>query len=122
MIKIIGVRFKSGGKVYYFNPNGLSAKKDEYVVVETARGIEMGKVVIEEKEISEENINKPLKDVIRVATAEDIAISKANSEKEKEAYAICLEKIRNHNLEMKLVEVEYTFDGSKILFYFTAEG
>jgi len=122
MIKIIGVRFKTGGKVYYFNPNDLPAKKDEYVVVETARGIEMGKVVIEEKEVSEENINKPLKDVIRIATAEDIALSEANREKEKEAYAICLEKIRNHNLEMKLIEVEYTFDGSKILFYFTAEG
>ena len=122
MIKIIGVRFKSGGKVYYFNPNGLPAKKDEYVIVETARGIEMGKVVIEEKEISEENISKPLKDVIRLATPEDVAISKANREKEKAAFDICLEKIKDHNLEMKLIEVEYTFDGSKILFYFTAEG
>lgn len=122
MVKIIGVRFKSGGKVYYFNPNGLPAKKDEYVIVETARGIEMGKVVIEEKEISEEKINKPLKDVLRVATPEDISVSAANREKEKEAYNICLEKIKNHNLEMKLIEVEYTFDGSKILFYFTAEG
>lgn len=122
MVKIIGVRFKSGGKIYYFSPNGLPAKKDDWVVVETARGIEMGKVVIEEKEISEEKINKPLKDVIRIATKEDIAASEANRKKEKEAFDICLEKIKKHNLEMKLIEVEYTFDGSKVLFYFTAEG
>ena len=122
MIKIIGVRFKSGGKVYYFNPNGLPAKKDEYVIVETARGIEMGKVVIEEKDISEESISKPLKDVIRIATQQDIEIVELNRKKEKEAFAICLEKIREHNLEMKLIEVEYTFDNSKVLFYFTAEG
>ncbi|MBE7015841.1 MAG: stage 0 sporulation protein [Ruminococcaceae bacterium] len=122
MVNIIGVRFKSGGKVYYFNPNGLSVKKDDRVIVETSRGIEMGKVVIEEKEISEESINNPLKDVIRLATEDDIATAEANRIREKEAFGICLEKIKNHNLEMKLVEVEYTFDGSKILFYFTAEG
>ena len=122
MIKIIGVRFKSGGKVYYFNPGELKPKKEQYVVVETARGIEMGKVIIEEKEISEESINKPLKDVIRIATEADISTAEANRKKEKEAYDICLEKIRAHGLEMKLIEVEYTFDGSKILFYFTADG
>lgn len=122
MIKIVGVRFKSGGKVYYFNPNGLPVKKNEYVIVETSRGIEMGKVVIAEKELSEDSINKPLKDVIRIATPEDIAFSEANHSREKEAFSICQEKIKKHGLEMKLVEVEYTFDGSKILFYFTAEG
>lgn len=122
MINIIGVRFKSGGKVYYFNPNGLTVKKDDNVIVETSRGMEMGKVVIEEKEISEESINAPLKDVVRIATEADVKVAEANRIKEKEAFGICLEKIKDHNLEMKLVEVEYTFDGSKILFYFTAEG
>ncbi|MCR4718390.1 MAG: stage 0 sporulation family protein [Firmicutes bacterium] len=122
MTKIVGVRFKPAGKIYHFNPAGLEIKKNDYVIVETARGIELGKVVVEEKEISAEQVVKPLKDVIRIATDEDLKISEQNKQKEKEAFAICLEKIKKHGLEMKLIEVEYTFDGSKILFYFSADG
>lgn len=122
MIKIVGVRFKQAGKIYHFNPAGLKINKDDFVVVETARGIELGKVVVAEKEIDEEHITKPLKDVIRIATAEDLKLSEQNRQKEKEAFNICLEKIKNHGLEMKLIEVEYTFDRSKILFYFSADG
>ena len=122
MAKIVGVRFKPAGKIYHFNPAGLHINKNDFVVVETARGIELGKVVVAEKEIDAEHITKPLKDVIRIATAEDLKLSEQNREKEKEAFNICLEKIKNHGLEMKLIEVEYTFDRSKILFYFSADG
>lgn len=122
MAKVVGVRFKPVGKIYHFNPAGFEIKKGDHVIVETARGIELGKVVVETKEISPDNINKPLKDVIRIATEEDLRHAEANKAKEQEAFAICLEKIKNHNLEMKLIEVEYTFDGSKILFYFSADG
>ncbi|HAL63372.1 MAG: stage 0 sporulation family protein [Firmicutes bacterium] len=122
MTKIVGVRFKPVGKIYHFNPAGLNINKNDYVVVETARGIELGKVVVAEKEISEEQITKPLKDVIRIATEEDLKTAEENKQKEKEAFDICLEKIKKHGLEMKLIEVEYTFDGSKILFYFSADG
>ena len=122
MPKIVGVRFKQAGKIYHFNPAGFQIKKNDNVIVETARGIELGKVVVEEKELNPEQITKPLKDVIRIATEADLKIAEENRKKEKEAFAICLEKIKKHGLEMKLIEVEYTFDGSKILFYFSADG
>ena len=122
MTKIVGVRFKPAGKIYYFDPAGFEIKKDKFVVVETARGIEMGEVIIEPCDIKDENVIKPLKSVLRLATDEDIKNREKNKEKEKSAYKICEEQIKKHNLEMKLVEVEYTFDGSKVLFYFTADG
>ena len=122
MAKIVGVRFKPAGKIYHFNPAGLHINKNDFVIVETARGVELGKVVVAEKEIDAEHITKPLKDVIRIATQDDLRLSEQNRAKEKEAFDICLEKIKNHGLEMKLIEVEYTFDRSKILFYFSADG
>lgn len=122
MANIVGVRFKEVGKVYYFDPMNLDVKKDDCVIVETARGIEMGRVVFGTKSVSEEEIIKPLKSIIRIADEHDMEIKKSNEEKQKEAYNICLEKIKKHGLEMKLVDVEYTFDASKILFYFTADG
>lgn len=122
MTKIVGVRFKPVGKIYHFNPAGFDIKKNDFVIVETARGIELGRVVVEEKEISDDQITKPLKNVIRIATAADLKTAEQNKIKEKEAFDICLEKIKKHELEMKLIEVEYTFDGSKILFYFSADG
>lgn len=122
MTKIVGVRFKQAGKVYYFDPAGLEIKKGRFVVVETARGVELGEVVIEPCEISEENVVKPLKSVLRIATETDLKNRETNKEKEKAAFSICSEQIKKHGLDMKLVEVEYTFDGSKVLFYFTADG
>lgn len=122
MANIVGVRFKEVGKVYYFDPVNLDVKNDDCVIVETARGIEMGRVVFGTKSVSEEEIIKPLKSIIRIADEHDMEIKKSNEEKQKEAYNICLEKIKKHGLEMKLVDVEYTFDASKILFYFTADG
>lgn len=122
MTKIVGVRFKSAGKVYYFDPAEYEIKKGGFVVVETARGTELGEVVIAPCEIKDENVVKPLKSVLRVANARDMEIREKNKQKEKEAFGICCEQIKKHKLEMKLVEVEYTFDGSKVLFYFTADG
>ncbi len=122
MINVIGVRFKPAGKTYYFNPYDLDIRQGDFVIVETARGIEYGEVVMSRKAIEDEQFHKPVKGVLRVATAEDTKKFNKNKEFEKEAYKICLEKIQKHNLEMKLVEVEYTFDRSKILFYFTADG
>ncbi|MBO5859776.1 MAG: stage 0 sporulation family protein [Clostridia bacterium] len=122
MATVIGVRFKEVGKVYYFDPDGLTLKKGEKVIVETVRGIECGEVAMDNREISDEEIVKPLKKLIRIATAEDIATVTENKKKEKEAFEICQKKIVAHGLEMKLVDVEYTFDGGKILFYFTADG
>lgn len=122
MTKIVGVRFKQAGKIYYFDPAAFKIKKGDFVVVETARGIELGEVVIAPCEINEENVIKPLKSVIRLATENDLKIRTSNQEKEKRAFLICNEQIKKHSLEMKLVEVEYTFDGSKVLFYFTADG
>lgn len=122
MIKIIGVRFKPVGKMYYFDPMDLDIKTGDYVIVETSRGIEYGEVVQGVKEVEERVITKPLKEVLRLATEEDTAHFNENKRKEKEAYDICVEKIHKHGLEMKLVEVEYTFDENKILFYFTADG
>ncbi|NLP14687.1 MAG: stage 0 sporulation family protein [Clostridium sp.] len=122
MVKVVGVRFKKAGKIYYFDPGDLVIDLHENVIVETARGIEFGLVVVPNTEISEEEIVAPLKKVIRVATEEDKAHHAENIAKEKDAFNICLEKIQDHNLEMKLIDVEYTFDNNKVLFYFTADG
>jgi len=122
MIKIIGVQFRKAGKIYYFSPANLDIKKGQNVIVETARGVEYGKVVLGCKELPEEKIIQPLKEVIRIATPEDDAVEEKNKEKEKEAFQICLEKIRKHGLEMKLIDAEFTFDNNKVLFYFTADG
>ena len=122
MAEVIGVRFKEVGKVYYFDPDGKQLKKGDRVIVETVRGIECGEVAMDNREIDDEQIVKPLKKLIRIADEKDIAQFKANKAKEKDAFAICQQKIANHNLEMKLVDVEYTFDGGKVLFYFTADG
>lgn len=122
MIKVIGVRFKKAGKIYYFSPAEFEIKKGDYVIVETARGIEFGECVIGLKEIKEEEIVSPLKSVIRIADEKDILKHKENKEKEKEALDICLNKIQEHKLDMKLIDVEYTFDNHKVIFYFTADG
>ena len=122
MAVIIGVRFKNTGKVYYFSPGDHELPKGSQVVVETARGVECGEVVISNKEVADETIIKPLKPVLRPATPEDVRRSKENAEKERKAFKLCQEKIAAHKLDMKLVDVEYTFDNSKILFYFTADG
>lgn len=122
MIKVIGVRFKKAGKIYYFDPNGLNINKGNFVVVETARGIEFGECVIGIKEIPETDIVAPLKSVIRVATEEDVEKHNSNKVKEKDALDICLKKIEEHKLNMKLIDVEYTFDNNKVIFYFTADG
>ena len=122
MIKVIGVRFKKAGKIYYFDPADLDIKKENYVVVETARGIEFGECVIGIKEISEEEIVAPLKSVIRIASEEDIKKHEDNISKEKNAFDICLNKIQEHGLTMKLIDVEYTFEKNKVIFYFTADG
>lgn len=122
MTKIVGVRFKSAGKIYHFNPAGLDIKRGDKVIVETARGVEMGEACMDIKEVSPESLAKPLKDVIRLATNEDLERVAENKKREKEAMEICAEMIKNHGLEMKLVEAEYTFDRSKVLFYFTSDG
>ena len=122
MVNVIGVRFRSAGKVYYFDPAGYNIKQGDKVIVETARGIEYGSVVLGPRDVAEDKIIQPLKQVIRQATEEDNAIEKRNKEKEKEAFQICLEKIKKHGLEMKLIDSEYTFDNNKVLFYFTADG
>ena len=122
MIKIIGVRFRNAGKIYYFDPKKLPIKKGDHVIVETARGIEYGSVVADAREVTDDQVVQPLKPVIRIANADDNARDQRNKEKEKEAFRICLEKIRKHKLEMKLIDTEYTFDNNKVLFYFTADG
>ena len=122
MVDVVGVRFKSVGKIYYFDPAGLDIKKGDNVIVETTRGIEFGNVVLGKKEVKDEEIVSPLKKVIRIATAEDEKAMEKNKEKEKEALRLCSEKVLEHKLDMKLVDVEYTFDHNKILFYFTADG
>ncbi len=122
MVTVVGVRFKLGGKIYYFNPNGLELKLGDSVIVETARGVEFGTVAMERREIKDEDVVSPLKEVIRIATEADKQRVAENRQKEKEAIKICEEKIAAHKLGMKLVEAEYTFDNSKILFYFTADG
>lgn len=122
MTRIIGVRFRPAGKIYYFAPGKFHIKKGQQVIVETARGIEFGHVVMGPKEVEEDQITQPLKSVIRLANNEDRKIEERNREKEKEAFQICLEKVRKHKLEMKLIDAEYTFDNNKVLFYFTADG
>ena len=122
MVKVIGVRFRQAGKVYYFDPLDLDIQQNSHVIVETARGVEYGKVVLGIREVSEDKVILPLKPVIRKATPEDDAKEQANKEKEKDAFNICLEKIRKHQLDMKLIDAEYTFDNNKVLFYFTADG
>lgn len=122
MVKVIGVRFRQAGKIYNFDPLDFKIEVGNHVIVETARGIEYGKVVQSVKEKNEEDVIMPLKPVIRVATEEDDKIAKQNEDKEKKAFFICKEKIKKHGLEMKLIDTEYTFDNNKVLFYFTADG
>ena len=122
MTKVVGIRFRNVGKIYYFNPKGYSMKPGNHVIVETARGVEYGRVVLGPKEIPEEEVVHPLKEVLRVATKEDDEREANNRKKEKEAFKICQKKIREHGLEMKLIDAEYTFDNNKVLFYFTADG
>ncbi len=122
MAEIVGIKFKDVGKVYYFGPNGMTFQKGDKAIVETARGLECGEVATENSDVPDESIVAPLKPVIRHATEEDLATVEQNKEKEKKAFQICEEKIARHGLDMKLVDVEYTFDSSKILFYFTADG
>ena len=122
MTKIIGVRFREVGKIYYFSPGTLDIKVGDKVIVETSRGLEYGNVVLGGREVSDESISSPLKNVIRMASDEDSKNVSENREKEKEAFKICKEKILEHGLEMKLISVEYTFDNTKLLFYFTADG
>lgn len=122
MKKVIGVRFRTAGKIYYFDPKDYDVKRNDHVIVETARGIEYGTVVGDPKEIPDEQLNQPLKQVLRVANEKDDEQELKNKEKEKEAFKICLEKIQKRGLEMKLIDAEYTFDNNKVLFYFTADG
>lgn len=122
MTKVIGVRFRTAGKIYFFDPLDFQVERGGHVIVETARGIEFGTVVSAPKEVEDEKIVQPLKPVLRIANQRDIEQEEGNKRKEKEAYKICLEKIRDHGLEMKLIDAEYTFDNNKVLFYFTADG
>lgn len=122
MHRVIGVRFKKTGKIYYFSPGDFQIDKDDYVIVETARGVEFGKAVIGMKEVEEQDVVLPLKKVLRLATDKDKMNIKENKKEAEKAFEVCLEKITEHNLDMKLVDVEYTFDRNKVLFYFTADG
>ncbi|WP_077623878.1 PSP1 domain-containing protein [Sediminibacillus massiliensis] len=122
MIEVIGVRFKKAGKIYYFDPAEFSIAKDDYVIVETVRGVEFGKVVIANKQVDEEDVVLPLKKVIRLASDKDKLTIAENQENSREAHRICEKKIKDHKLDMNLVDVEYTFDRNKVVFYFTADG
>lgn len=122
MVKVIGVRFRNAGKIYYFAPGKMEIKAGDNVIVETARGVEFGYVVLGNREVEDSKVVQPLKSVIRMATKEDRTTEETNRRKEKEAFKICQEKIRKHELEMKLIDAEYTFDNNKVLFYFTADG
>lgn len=122
MIKVVGVRFRPAGKIYYFNPLDFDLRRDSHVIVETARGLEFGTVITGPKELPDDQVVSPLKSVLRVATAEDEKTMEKNKEKERNAYRICQEKIAKHGLMMKLIDAEYTFDNNKLLFYFTADG
>ena len=122
MTKIVGIRFRNVGKIYYFDPKNYKMKIGDHVIVETARGVEFGRVVLGPKEVSEDEVVHPLKEVLRVATQSDEDREKQNRLKEKDAFKICQKKIREHGLEMKLIDAEYTFDNNKVLFYFTADG
>ena len=121
MVKVVGVRFRTAGKIYYFDPCDLDLKKGDKVIVETARGIECGTIVVANQEVVDEEVVAPLKNVIRKADEADLKQVEENKKKEVEAFKICLEKIKKHELEMKLIDVEYTFDNNKVLFYFTAD-
>ena len=121
-MEVVGIRFKEVGKIYYFDPLDIEFKKGDHAIVETIRGIECGEVAMENREIDDEEIIKPLKPIIRLATEDDLKTVENNKKKEQEAFDICLKKIEAHKLDMKLVDVEYTFDGSKVLFYFTSDG
>ena len=118
MIKVIGVRFRQAGKIYYFSPGKLKINRGDHVIVETARGVEYGYVVVGNRDVEDDRVVQPLKPVIRMATEQDDQQAAANKEKEKEAFKICKEKIKKHGLEMKLIDTEYTFDNNKVLFYF----
>ena len=122
MVKVIGVRFRAAGKIYFFDPGKLTIEKGDNVIVETARGVEFGTVVGEPKEVEDDKVIQPLKPVVRVATEKDKKQEEENKVKEKKAFEICLEKIKKHELDMKLIDAEYTFDNNKVLFYFTADG
>ncbi len=122
MTKVVGIRFRTAGKIYYFDPKDFEMEVGSHAIVETARGVEYGTVLIAPREIADDEVVQPIKPVIRVATEEDERVVSRNKEKEKEAYKICQEKIEKHGLEMKLVQAEYTFDNNKLLFYFTADG
>lgn len=122
MIKVIGVRFRNAGKIYYFDPAGREIHTGDHVIVETARGIEYGYVVLGSREVTDDKVVQPLKSVIRMASKEDEEVEIKNHVKEREAFRICKEKIRKHGLQMKLIDAEYTFDNNKVLFYFTADG
>ena len=122
MTRVIGVRFRNVGKIYYFSPKNLELKTGDHVIVETARGVEYGNVVLAPRDVPDEKVVQPLKEVIRIANAQDDKKEETNRRKEKEAFQTCLKKIREHGLDMKLIDVEYTFDNNKVLFYFTADG
>ena len=122
MTKIVGIRFRNVGKIYYFDPKNYKMQVGDHVIVETARGVEFGRVVLGPKEVGEDEVVHPLKEVLRVATQADEDREKQNRLKEKDAFKICQKKIREHGLEMKLIDAEYTFDNNKVLFYFTADG
>ena len=122
MTKVIGIRFRKAGKVYYFSPGENEIKTGDHVIVETARGVEYGYVVLGTHEVDDKKVIQPLKPVIRMATPADEETERRNKEKEKEAFKVCVEKIKKHNLSMKLIDTEYTFDNNKVLFYFTADG
>ena len=122
MTKVIGVRFRTAGKIYFFDPGKLNIKRNDHVIVETARGIEYGTVVGDPREVEDNKVIQPLKPVLRIATERDDEQEANNKLKEKDAFKICLEKIKKHGLEMKLIDAEYTFDNNKVLFYFTADG
>lgn len=122
MVKVIGVRFRNAGKIYFFDPVDLEIENGQHVIVETARGVEYGLVVLGAREVDESKVVQPLKPVMRLATPEDDEIERNNKLKEKDAYKICFEKIQKHELQMKLIDAEYTFDNNKVLFYFTADG
>ena len=122
MTKVVGVRFRNVGKIYYFSPKNYEIKTGDHVIVETARGIEYGKVVLAPREVSDDSVVHPLKEVLRVATKDDDEREAQNRSKERDAFKICQKKIREHGLEMKLIDAEYTFDNNKVLFYFTADG
>ena len=122
MVEVVGIRFKTAGKIYYFAPGDIEFEKGEFAIVETVRGVEIGEVMLKNSVVPEENVVSPLKPILRKATEEDLKKAEDIKRKEKKAFSICLEKIKQHKLDMHLVDVEYTFDENKVLFYFTADG